>query len=163
MTAQPLLDRLMRRIEHDTNGGCWLWSGAIITGAGYGNIPVNGKTTAASRVAWTVFRGPVPHGHFVCHKCDVRLCCNPDHLFVASHRENMADMARKGRGRGLRGEASGKARLTEQQVICIRRHLLDGRTYRAIAAEFGVHYGTIQAINERRSWAWFDGPQEVAA
>jgi hypothetical protein len=75
----------------------------------------------------------------------------------------MADMARKGRGRGLRGEASGKARLTEQQVICIRRHLLDGRTYRAIAAEFGVHYGTIQAINERRSWAWFDGPQEVAA
>ena len=55
------------------------------------------------------------------------------------------------------------ARLTERQVVCIRQHLLDGRTYRSIAAEFGVHSGTIQAINERRSWAWFDGPQTVAA
>jgi hypothetical protein len=152
MAAQPLFDRLMRRIEYDTNGGCWLWSGAVITGAGYGNLPVDGKSTAASRVSWTVFRDPIPAGMFVCHRCDVRLCCNPDHLFLGTHRENMADMTRKGRAGAARGESSGVAKLNEAQVREIRASLAAGASQRAVAVKFCVSAGTVQAIAEGRSW-----------
>lgn len=152
MAAQPLFDRLMRRIEYDTNGGCWLWSGAVITGAGYGNIPVSGKSTAASRVSWTVFRGPIPAGMFVCHRCDVRLCCNPNHLFLGTHRENMADMARKGRAGAARGESSGVAKLNETQVREIRASIAAGASQRSVAVRFCVSAGAVQAIAERRSW-----------
>lgn len=152
MNSQPLMDRLMRRVEYDPFGGCWLWSGAVITNAGYGHLPVRGKSTVASRVAWMLFRGPIPDGKFVCHKCDIRLCCNPDHLFLGSHRENMADMVAKGRGGGARGEASKKARLTEAQVRQIKVSLSLGSTQRAVAAQFGVHHTTVQSIADGRSW-----------
>ena len=149
---QPLFDRLMRRVEFDTVGGCWLWSGATIGGAGYGNLPIDGKATAASRASWMIFRGTIPAGMIVCHKCDIRLCCNPDHLFLGSHCENMADMVRKGRSGALRGEASGKARLTELQVVTIKRLLASGQSQRAIARTFGVSAGTVQAIADGKSW-----------
>ena len=74
----------------EPNTGCWLWLG-FISPDGYG-------TRLAHRRAWELARGPIPDGMLVCHRCDVRHCVNPDHLFLGTHLDNMRDMIRKGRG-----------------------------------------------------------------
>lgn len=147
----PVL-RFMRYVEPDTNGGCWLWSGAMLTNAGYGNFPIAGKATAASRAAWRLFRGEIPARLFVLHRCDVRLCCNPAHLFLGTHADNMADMVAKGRSGGSRGASHPRAKLSDDLVRQIRTGIAGGVTQRELAARIGVHEATIQAVHERRTW-----------
>lgn len=81
--------------------GCWEWARAQNSN-GYGNCSMLGKTEAAHRSAWRVFKGELPPGSEVLHKCDNRLCCNPEHLVLGTHADNMADMRKKGRARNGR-------------------------------------------------------------
>jgi len=84
--------------------GCWLWTSAT-TAAGYGVFRLGGRKGIAAyvhRLAWALTHGPIPDGLEVCHHCDTPPCCNPDHLFLGTHSDNMRDMARKGRNRGAR-------------------------------------------------------------
>ena len=75
--------------------GCWIWTGKLDR-HGYGRIFINGKEGFVHRHAWRQHRGD--HGPlFVLHKCDVPACCNPDHLFLGTQQDNLADMLRKGR------------------------------------------------------------------
>lgn len=88
--------RLWRKIIK--SDGCWEWA----TRGGRPRFwisPERGKVIAY-RYVWELIHGPIPPGLEVCHTCDNGLCCRPDHLFVGTHAENMADMKRKGRGRG---------------------------------------------------------------
>lgn len=96
---RPIMDRFMEKISPEPNTGCWLWASAVMS-RGCGAIRINGKQCIASRVAWELFRGPIPVGHFVCHSCDNGTigCCNPDHLWTGTPQDNMDDMSRKGRG-----------------------------------------------------------------
>lgn len=86
----------------EPNTGCWLWIGAIEKW-GYGKITIheNGKRfqEKVHRTSYRIFKGTIPHGLFVLHKCDVRCCVNPDHLFLGTLRDNSQDMIRKGRHR----------------------------------------------------------------
>lgn len=81
--------------------GCWLWTRHLAEG-GYGSFGEGGKHHRAHRIAYEVYVGPIPEGMFVCHKCDTRSCCNPDHLFLGTQSDNIKDMYRKGRGRKLK-------------------------------------------------------------
>jgi len=87
--------------------GCIEWTGATNRGAngqgGYGKMRVGSKIVLAHRLAWELSNGPIPDGLEVCHKCDVRLCCNPEHLFLGTHRENMHDLKAKGRPQPTNG------------------------------------------------------------
>lgn len=79
--------------------GCWLWTGPWCD-SGYGRVARHGKEiTRAHRMFYTVHKGEIPKGLFVCHKCDTPACVNPDHLFLGTARDNVQDMIRKGRNR----------------------------------------------------------------
>lgn len=77
--------------------GCWLWTGAL-TKLGYGEW----QKKRVHRRMWEYVHGQIPSGpHLgtmcICHRCDVRSCCNPDHLFLGTQQDNMADAWVKGR------------------------------------------------------------------
>jgi hypothetical protein len=89
-------ERFFKKIEPVTEAGCWIWVGAA---GRYGNMTAFGRHMDAHRASWILHNGDVPDGMRVCHKCDVPLCVNPSHLFVATAKENTHDMIRKGRHR----------------------------------------------------------------
>jgi hypothetical protein len=78
--------------------GCHIWQ-ASLNRQGYGQMSFRGRPAGVHRLAWILKHGPIARGLYVCHRCDERRCCNPDHMFLGSHTENMADMKTRNRGR----------------------------------------------------------------
>lgn len=135
----------------DTHGftpnSCWNWRGAT-KGNGYGHFSYNGKKVPAHRAAYMLFVRPdIPNGMDVCHACDTRGCVNPDHLFLGTRADNMADMKAKGRGYG-----GQRKHLREHQVQEIKTRLASGHSPRQISASMGVGYWTITAIKRGQSY-----------
>lgn len=145
---RTLLQRLENMSIPEPNSGCFLWTGPV-QDTGYPKITVNYRTRRATRVSYEVHKGPIPEGMCVCHKCDVKSCINPDHLFLGTHQDNMDDMVAKGRSRDRRGERSPLAKMTDEQILLIRA---DIRSNRAIAAAFGLRKSTISDIKRGRTW-----------
>ena len=150
-----LRERLERHSIPDRNSECHLWTGRMDT-SGYGRLRESGLSFGAHRAAWIVTRGPIPAGLLVCHKCDVRNCVNPDHLFLGTHADNMADRDAKGRhstplwlASMPRGAKHWGARLTDDAVRVIRA---DPRSSRCLAAEFNIAPCTVRKIRLRISW-----------
>jgi hypothetical protein len=90
----------------------------------------------------------------VCHRCDNRLCVEPRHLFLGSIEDNTADMMQK--SRQARGERHSQAKLTEADVVHIRREYGSGPTQREIAKRHGVSIGTVSMIVNKKIWRSYD-------
>lgn len=112
---QSVIDRLetVGRFTRVPWSGCWIWLGAL-TGKGYGSMS---QGRYAHRVFYEAFYGygSVPDDQMVLHKCDIKCCVNPLHLFVGSHRDNVFDAIRKGRYLDNGKENSSKTH-------CLRGH-----------------------------------------
>lgn len=128
--------------------GCWYWLGAL--NRNRARIIVNGINCHASRVSYELYKGEIPNGLSVCHSCDNPMCVNPHHLWLGTHQENMADMAKKGRAASMRGEASPTRKLTNQDVLLIRSN----PHIRGIDLATILNVGTsaISAIRNFKSW-----------
>jgi hypothetical protein len=88
---------------------------------GYGRVFHRGKVRWAHRVAWELANGPIPEGMWVLHSCDNPPCCNPAHLRLGTPADNAADRDARGRRRPPRGEANGRAKLSAEDVVDLRR------------------------------------------
>lgn len=150
-SALPVYDRIVSKVEQDPNGGCWLWSGAQKSGYGH-MILAGGKTAFAHREMWAAMNGPIPDGLCVCHKCDVRACVNPAHLWLGTHADNCADKERKGRGNHATGSRNCKAKLTEAEVIGLRLRRQYGASLKELSARFGVTTATASKAARGVTW-----------
>lgn len=141
--GRPLIERMMERVIPEPNSGCWLWIGGLYAnGYGMAFLP-GGKACLAHRASL------IAHGHelqptdVVCHRCDVKACVNPDHLFIATQTENLADMRRKGR--------DGRAYKIPPKYMAEIRSNTDTPIW-AIAWWFGVSHKTVRNIKSGKTW-----------
>lgn len=135
------------------NTGCWLYFGGD-DGKGYGDFWADGYGIGAHRYSWILHNGDIPIGLFVCHKCDVPRCVNPDHLFLGTSEENTAD--RHNKRRDAKGSKSGQAKLTEEIVRQIRELREQGVQAKQLAEQFQIDRHTVSRITRRRSWIHVD-------
>ena len=142
----------------ETEAGCWEWQRCTQSN-GYGRIRMNGRTEYAHRVAYMSFKGVIADGMDVCHTCDNRRCCNPDHLFVGSRADNMRDAKDKGRiahgeihSERICGEKGPGAKLTLSKVCAIRRSAARGAKTGDLAILADVTTDTIRAIVRGATW-----------
>lgn len=134
---------------------CWIWTGSKFTNSGYGNLRYEGKVQSAHRVAWMLTYGAIPRGkghHGVCvlHRCDNRLCVNPEHLFLGTMAENRSDCVRK--RRHAHGERHARAKPTDGEVLHIIELRSKGATQVELAKRFGVSQRTIRQIIDGDGW-----------
>jgi hypothetical protein len=130
----------------EPNSGCWLWLRAR-NSKGYGTYR---KSTYAHRLSWLMHRGEIPDGLLVCHKCDVRCCVNPDHLFLGTAKDNTQDMIAKGRVHRMLGVQNPNTPLVEADIHSIRA---DPRPYKDIAGDFGVTPNCVSGIKGLENWS----------
>jgi hypothetical protein len=139
----------------DNTGGpdaCWLWV-AGSSRRGYGVISWRGRTMPASRIAYEMAFGTIPPGLYVCHNCpdgDNPACVNPAHLFLGTHLQNERDKDAK--GRRPKGEACVRAKLSEADVIEMRKARAAGALCGDLAVRYGIKRGTVGEICNHRSW-----------
>jgi hypothetical protein len=149
--------RFFSKVAYGLASDCWYWVGSRHK-LGYGIF--NDKK--AHRVSWEMYHGPIPGKLFVCHRCDVRCCVNPSHLFLGTQSDNMRDMVAKGRRgpRDFAGERNGYSKLTDEQVRLMREiRRKTGATYRQIAGQFGVTTMTALRAITGTSWKHISGDQ----
>jgi hypothetical protein len=157
---EPLYLRFWKHV--DKSGECWLWT-ATRSSDGYGRVRVQRPKRTdlnAHRVSWELAYGPIPSGQHVLHHCDNPPCVRPDHLFLGTNADNVADKVAKGRTADTRGERNHKAKLTAEQVAVIRAEWTAGAIGRPIgrsktaelAERFGVTKSSIYHV--ARGWTW---------
>lgn len=138
--------KLMERV--DASGGpssCWPWVGPVDQ-QGYG---VTAASTLAHRAVWRQATGlSIPRGLVIRHTCDNRRCCNPAHLLLGTHADNVKD--RVERGRSARGETHGRAKLDSAQALAIYN---SQETAAQLARDYGLDASTVRAIKRGETWA----------
>lgn len=140
-SSTKLPSRFWKKTEAIPECGCLLWTGALYAN-GYGAFRIDGTTRLAHRLAYENEFGKIPESLFVCHRCDVRCCVNPHHLFAGTASENSRDRDRKGR--------TALKKLTREQV----QEILNSKeSSRKLAARFGVGHQTVLAHRKRHDHA----------
>lgn len=115
-----------------------------------------GEHYYAHRLAWEIYRGPIPEGIQVLHRCDVKRCVRPTHLFLGTQRDNVWDCIKKGRfvfppKVSFRGEKNPSAKITDLEAERLKSKRQQGILLKDLSRQFGLSMGTISQIcNGRR-------------
>lgn len=144
--SESQIEIFWNRVSKSGPNDCWLWNGHKDR-YGYGAFNANRKILRAHRTAWILTNGAIPNGLHVLHNCpngDNPACCNPAHMWLGTHQQNMADCNSKGRRR---------AKLDGDKVRQIRKLKEAGETFVGIAKLYGVSDRTIRSVITREWWA----------
>jgi hypothetical protein len=172
--------RIRKRIPVGSPDECWEWTGVRLP-TGYGNIWLNGSKKRSHRIAYALANGFIPARALVCHSCDNPPCCNPAHLFLGTHKDNVTDCIKKQRHahgdthpavinpgylrRGDRhplrerpelikfGSQSANSKLTEADIPKIRELRACGATQQDIGDIFGVTASNIACVLKGITWS----------
>ncbi len=140
------------KVNKNGPNGCWEWTAATRK-SGYGAFKFDGKVYDAHRFVWNfTIKMPIPEGQIVCHKCDNRICVNPDHLYLGSYVDNAKDKNDRGRGNYAKGERVGISKLTAAKVKEIRRLREQDWSFGKLGKKYGVDKAAIRAIVLRKTW-----------
>ncbi len=144
-------DQFWSKVAIGPDDQCWLWLGAVKRN-GYGDAQSRKLgVQSAHRLAYTFAIGPIPNGICVCHRCDVKLCCNPHHLFPGTRAENNRD--RTAKNRQARGSDNGNAQLTEWLVKDMRKRYATGKyTVYRLADMFYISIPVAYTILAGKAW-----------
>jgi hypothetical protein len=148
---KTLEEKFWSKVNIQGDDECWLWTGAK-WGNGYGLLCLNPSSLLAHRLSWELHYGLVPDGLLVLHKCDVRNCINPKHLYVGTHIDNTRDRVERNRSSRSIGERSGKSKLKSGEVWLIRRLLGAKFSIRSIAKLFKISSNVIWGIKSGKRW-----------
>lgn len=144
--------RFWKKVDKRGPNDCWEWQASTYS-SGYGRIAIGGRgggMALAHRFSWELHNGAIADGLYVLHICDHTKCCNPAHLFLGTHDDNMTDMVNK--GRQAKGVGHGVAKLTPEKVRHIRTLAKMGAMRQSIANRFGVGKTTIGEIIAGKRW-----------
>lgn len=143
----PIEVRFWKYVDKKGPNECWLWNSKSVTSAGYGLIwesQIKGhkkKKWDVHRLSWTLHNGQIPLDMQVLHKCDIKRCVNPNHLYLGTRKDNMRDALE--RGQKPIGSQCSFVKLTPLQVRLIRRLKATGLTQQELSNLFKVSKGTI--------------------
>ena len=147
-TIISLQERFWSKVNITNLLDCWEWT-ASKDSCGYGTFIYNKKFISSNRMAYILVYGNIPINMHVLHKCDNPTCCNPAHLFLGTHQDNMIDRNRKGRCAKIQSELTHLSKLKKSQVMEIRN---SNDTVTNLARRFGVTYSTIWKVKRKDTW-----------
>ena len=148
------MNRFWNKTRENPETGCIEWT-AGTSPSGYGEFYYKGKTRRAHRVVYEMVFGPFSEDLIVRHTCDNKKCVNPDHLLLGTQKDNASD--RVERQLMPNGEAVWSSKLTEKDVLTIRKKYANGVSSSALAAEYGLHRATVSSIVYGRTWKHLGG------
>lgn len=92
MAKKFTVEQFWKRIKIKDVNECWDWLSSLDT-SGYGQLTISYQNQRAHRIAWEITHGEIPKDKMVLHKCNNKKCCNPNHLYIGDHANNMTDLA----------------------------------------------------------------------
>lgn len=139
-----------------TPKGCWeIISHKPDSGTGYIRIRRGPKRHHLHRLSYESFMGAIPFDLCVLHKCDNKICINPEHLFCGTQTDNHKDMHSKGRAKGMfkKGSQHPNSKLTEEDVIRIRHYYRTGKYNQVqLASIYSTNDSSISMIINGKQW-----------
>jgi len=153
-TRKPFLERFFKAFKVSQTKECWEWQ-RTPNANGYGVITNEGKSITASRASYEIYLGKIPKGKLVLHKCDNKLCVNPNHLYAGTQKQNIRDYLKSDNykpptgNKKQRGHKNVKAKLNEKKVLQIRFS-----SAQDIARKYKISECTVWAIKSKRTWSW---------
>ena len=147
MEVEEWLPTVLETVAGPMDTPCRVWTRQVGLN-GYGKMTVDGKTRMPHRLAWETANGEVPPGKQINHRCDNKLCCNPDHMYAGTQADNRRDAARNDR----RGESTWNAILTDTVVREARRLRSGGMSIADICRRLRTPYGATCNAVAGRSW-----------
>lgn len=145
-------DRFWSHVDKKSPDECWLWLCAENKVTGYGNFTwETGRVVTAHKAAYKLSHNCEVRGRHILHRCDVKLCCNPAHLYMGTPADNARDRVERGLARGgsNAGEANPRAKLTLAQVAAIKGNQV---SHREAKQQFDLSAAQYYRIRNGESW-----------